>query len=53
MLNKKSFIGIIIFAIIIFFNALFIVRQTQQALILQFGDPIRIIQKPGLNIKIR
>ena len=52
MLNKKSFIGIIILAIIIFFNALFIVRQTQQALILQFGDPIRIIQKPGLNIKI-
>ena len=52
MLNKKFFIGIVIIAIIIFFNALFIVRQTQQTLILQFGDPIRIIQKPGLNIKI-
>ena len=52
MLNKKFFIGIVIIAIIILFNALFIVRQTQQILILQFGDPIRIIQKPGLNIKI-
>ena len=52
MLNKKFFIGIVIIAIIILFNALFIVRQTQQTLILQFGDPIRIIQKPGLNIKI-
>ena len=52
MLNKKFFIGIVIIAIIILFNALFVVRQTQQTLILQFGDPIRIIQKPGLNIKI-
>ena len=38
--------------IIILFNALFIVRQTQQTLILQFGDPIRIIKEPGLKIKI-
>ena len=52
MLNKKFFIGIVIIAIIILFNALFVVRQSQQTLILQFGDPIRIIQKPGLNIKI-
>ena len=38
--------------IIILFNALFVVRQTQQTLILQFGDPIRIIKEPGLKIKI-
>ena len=52
MLNKKFFIGALVFIIIIVFNALFIVRQTEQTLILQFGDPIRVIQKPGLNIKI-
>ena len=31
---------------------MFIVKQTEQALVLQFGDPIRVIKKPGLQIKI-
>lgn len=33
-------------------GALFTVRQTQQALILQFGNPVRVIQEPGLHVKI-
>lgn len=33
-------------------NALFIVQQTQQGIILQFGEPKRTIQNPGLNWKI-
>ncbi|MGD9509345.1 MAG: protease modulator HflC [Geminicoccaceae bacterium] len=33
-------------------SALFTVHQTQQALVLQFGNPVRIIQEPGLHIKI-
>ena len=52
MLNKKFFIGILIFLAIILFSALFTVHQTQQALILQFGDPIRVIKEPGLKIKL-
>ena len=36
----------------ILFSALFTVHQTQQALILQFGDPIRVIKEPGLKIKL-
>lgn len=32
--------------------SLFTVHQTQQALVLQFGDPRRVITEPGLNIKI-
>ena len=52
MLNKKFFIAIIIFSIVILFSALFTVHQTQQALILQFGDPIRVIKEPGLKIKL-
>ncbi|MGH6832075.1 MAG: SPFH domain-containing protein, partial [Methyloceanibacter sp.] len=31
---------------------LFIVHQTQQALVLEFGKPKRLVTKPGLNYKI-
>ncbi len=30
----------------------FVVQQTQQALVLQFGNPVRVVQEPGLNFKI-
>ena len=33
-------------------NALFTVNQTQQALVLQFGNPVRIVQEPGLHLKV-
>ncbi len=33
-------------------GALFTVHQTQQALILQFGNPIRVIKEPGLHVKM-
>ncbi|MEK9754918.1 MAG: protease modulator HflC [Rhodospirillaceae bacterium] len=33
-------------------SALFTVHQTQQALILQFGNPIRVVREPGLHIKM-
>ena len=52
MLNKKFFIGILIFLTVMLFSALFTVHQTQQALILQFGDPIRVIKEPGLKVKL-
>jgi len=52
MFSKKIFIPAALFLIFAFFSALFIVKQTGQALVLQFGDPIRIIKKPGLQIKI-
>ncbi len=34
------------------YGALFTVNQTQQALVLQFGEPKRTIQKPGLAFKM-
>lgn len=34
------------------YSALFTVYQTQQALVLRFGEPVRIIEQPGLNVKI-
>jgi len=42
---------IIVIAVTIFFSV-FIVKEVNQAIVLQFGDPKRIISKPGLNFKI-
>jgi len=42
---------IIVIAVAIFFSV-FIVKEVNQAIVLQFGDPKRIISKPGLNFKI-
>jgi membrane protease subunit HflC len=38
--------------LIALYSALFSVYQTQQALVLRFGEPVRIIDQPGLNAKI-
>lgn len=37
---------------VIAFSALFTVHQTQQALVLQFGEPKRVVRDPGLHVKI-
>ncbi len=42
---------IILIAATIFFSV-FIVKEVNQAIVLQFGDPKRIITNPGLNFKI-
>jgi membrane protease subunit HflC len=34
------------------FFSIFIVKEVNQAIVLQFGDPKKIISKPGLNFKI-
>ena len=34
------------------FQALFVVKEVNQAIVLQFGDPKKIITQPGLNVKI-
>jgi membrane protease subunit HflC len=44
-------IGAVIVGAIIGFGTLFSVHQTEQALILRFGEPIRVITQPGLNTK--
>jgi len=53
-MNKKIII-IVVTLIVIFIIlslSLFTVDEKQQAIILQFGEPIRTIQEPGLNAKI-
>lgn len=33
-------------------TALFTVRQTEQVIVMQFGDPRRVITEPGLHVKV-
>lgn len=44
--------GIIVVLAVIAFSALFTVHQTQQALILQFGNPVGVEREPGLKVKV-
>lgn len=37
---------------LIFLSTVFVVDQRQQVLILQFGEPVRLITKPGIKFKI-
>ena len=48
----KILIGVIIFTFATLYFSIFIVKEINQAIVLQFGDPKRIILKPGLNFKI-
>lgn len=46
-------IGLGLFALaILLYSSAFIVVQTQQALVVQFGEIVRVIQKPGLYFKL-
>ena len=48
----KFILPIIILIAATLFFSIFIVKEVNQAIVLQFGDPKRIILKPGLNFKI-
>ena len=49
---RKILAGLVIATLTIIFFSVFIVKEVNQAIVLQFGDPKRIISKPGLNFKI-
>jgi membrane protease subunit HflC len=52
-MKKGTLLIILIVAILILANmSLFIVDETRQAIVLQFGKPIRAITEPGLNWKL-
>ena len=38
-------------ALIIGYSSLFTVYQTQQALVIRLGQPVRVVNEPGLNVK--
>ena len=49
---KKILIPIVAILGAVVFFSVFIIKEVNQAIVLQFGDPKRIIVEPGLNFKI-
>ena len=49
---KKFLIPLIVVLALTGYQSLFIVQEINQAIVLQFGDPKKIITKPGLNFKL-
>ncbi len=48
----KFLLPIIILIVATIYFSVFIVKEVNQTIVLQFGDPKRIISKPGINFKI-
>ncbi len=51
MKNPITFLIITGLVLVAIFTTLFTVHQTEQAIVLQFGDPIRVVNAPGLHVK--
>ena len=49
---RKILVPFIVVLAVVAYQSIFIVQEINQAIVLQFGDPKRIITKPGLNFKI-
>ena len=49
---KKILLPITVVIAALAFFSIFIVKEVNQAIVLQFGDPKKIILEPGLNFKI-
>ncbi|MCG8545447.1 MAG: protease modulator HflC [Alphaproteobacteria bacterium] len=53
MRNKLFVIGVVVVVLgLLVANSLFVVHQTQQAIVLQFGEAKRVVKEPGLSYKI-
>ena len=48
----KFLVPAIILIGVVVFQSLFIVKEINQAIVLQFGNPTRIITEPGLKVKL-
>jgi membrane protease subunit HflC len=53
---KTSFSGIValillLAVVVVVYSAAFTVRQTEQALVVRFGEPVRVVTEPGLHFK--
>ena len=52
MRMKKILLPLIGITGLAIFFSVFIVKEVNQAIVLQFGDPKRIISKPGIKFKM-
>ena len=53
-MNDKAKIFFLVLLVVLVFvagNTFYVVSQTEQAIVLQFGEPVRVIKEPGLKIK--
>ena len=48
----KILLPLVIAIFVLGFFSIFVVKEINQAIVLQFGDPKKIVLKPGLNFKI-
>ena len=53
-LSVKAIVGLVILGIagLALITSAYIVRETEQALVLRFGQPQTVVQAPGLNFKV-
>ena len=49
---KKILLPVVGVVAVVEYFSIFIVKEVNQAIVLQFGDPKKIISKPGLNFKL-
>jgi membrane protease subunit HflC len=54
---KLGFVGgvaliLVLAALVIGYSSLFTVYQTQQALVVRLGNPVRVVDEPGLHVKV-
>ena len=49
---SKFLLPVIVVAAFAIYLSLFVVKEINQAIVLQFGDPKKVIVKPGLQVKI-
>jgi len=49
---RKILIPFVVVLAVVAYQSVFVVQEINQAIVLQFGDPKKIITKPGLNFKI-
>ena len=52
MKGVKIIIPAIVLIAVVVFQSLFVVQEISQAIVLQFGDPKKIVTKAGLNFKL-
>jgi len=46
------FVVLIVAALIVGYSSIFTVYQTQQALVVRLGEPVRVVPEPGLHFKL-
>ena len=53
IMSKKLILGIVVLIVaVVASQSFFVVRETEQVLVLQFGEPIREVRTPGLQFLI-